>query len=315
MSIDAIAQILSGNQSDSSSRVCAQMPYSVDCAVGDYGPLLTTSLVEYSIICAAVMFLLCRNVDKKPCLRELKGKRKLDFRVDCNSSAKGLFSGLLFVAATAVIIILFFIKVQANTADANMEALWMYIWLIFVLYVVSICATVVGFLKISSLQYMRSHSATTLVLDDILLFIALCGQLIHCVFSLVAFSELISLTEIMMACVAVLRMIQVLMQSILILTGQRLVARTSELQKQKPGRQVITFLLMINLAFFLVNLFETQKVSTNPVMVRFYGSPLWTVVVHSTGPLKIFFRFHSTVCLAEIWKIAYRGKTASESEE
>ncbi len=80
--------------------------------------------------------------------------------------------------------------------------------------------------------------------------------------------------------VSVLRMVQVLIQTIFILYGQRLVALTVETQERKPGRNVVTFLLMVNLALFLINTFETQKASVNPIMLEFYGKATWSVIVH-----------------------------------
>ena len=49
-------------------------------------------------------------------------------------------------------------------------------------------------------------------------------------------------------------------------------------------------------------------------MLDFYGAGYLDLIVHGTVPLTILFRFHSSVCLAEIWKNAYklRGPAASD---
>jgi hypothetical protein len=40
-----------------------------------------------------------------------------------------------------------------------------------------------------------------------------------------------------------------------------------------------------------------------------YGKVLWTMLSHMTVPLTMFYRFHSSVCLVDIWKSAYeRGE-------
>ena len=40
----------------------------------------------------------------------------------------------------------------------------------------------------------------------------------------------------------------------------------------------------------------------------------WTLIVHATVPLTIFYRFHSSVCLAEIWKNAYKTRAPLSSD-
>lgn len=43
-------------------------------------------------------------------------------------------------------------------------------------------------------------------------------------------------------------------------------------------------------------------------VVNFYGKKSWVFLVRSFSPLTIFYRFHSSVCLAEVWKNAYAWK-------
>lgn len=64
----------------------------------------------------------------------------------------------------------------------------------------------------------------------------------------------------------------------------------------------------MNISLWLINTFETQKTSSNSVMISFYAKSGWTTMVHSTVPLCIFYRFHSSVCFAEIWKNTYKTK-------
>lgn len=99
-----------------------------------------------------------------------------------------------------------------------------------------------------------------------------------------------------------------MLKTVFILSGQRLVAGSRETMESKPGRQAVTFLLMINIALFLINTFEHQKAAVNQFTIAFFGKGTWTVIVHSTIPLTIFHRFHSSVCLSEIWKNSYRVK-------
>jgi hypothetical protein len=39
--------------------------------------------------------------------------------------------------------------------------------------------------------------------------------------------------------------------------------------------------------------------------VHFYGSIVWLLLVNINLPLLLFYRFHSSVCFADIWHVAY----------
>ncbi|TPP55716.1 putative Otopetrin [Fasciola gigantica] len=74
----------------------------------------------------------------------------------------------------------------------------------------------------------------------------------------------------------------------------------------KPGRSAIVFLLINNLALWLMNTFEFRE-SENQLLLhrQYYGIRTWPVITCCFIPLIIFFRFHSTVCFAQIWSKLY----------
>lgn len=59
---------------------------------------------------------------------------------------------------------------------------------------------------------------------------------------------------------------------------------------------------------FLMNLLEAEKAGVSEAVVNFYGKKSWVFLVRSFSPLTIFFRFHSSVCLAEVCKSTYSYK-------
>lgn len=74
----------------------------------------------------------------------------------------------------------------------------------------------------------------------------------------------------------------------------------------KPGRSAIVFLLINNLALWLMNTFEFRESENQLILHRqYYGIRTWPVITCCFVPLIIFFRFHSTVCLAQIWSKLY----------
>lgn len=78
--------------------------------------------------------------------------------------------------------------------------------------------------------------------------------------------------------------------------------------RRKPGREIVTFLLVTNLAMWAINTLEKSRAESHPIQLHFYGLWAWTIITHVSMPLAIFYRFHSTVCLCEIWKKAYKTK-------
>jgi hypothetical protein len=91
--------------------------------------------------------------------------------------------------------------------------------------------------------------------------------------------------------------------------AEQLKIQDSMLQGRKPGKQVITFLLVANVALFIMNTFEAQKAGISPEIVHFYGLQSWAMLVRGCAPLCIFYRFHSSVCFAEVWKHTYPVNT------
>jgi len=83
--------------------------------------------------------------------------------------------------------------------------------------------------------------------------------------------------------------------------------------KYKPGRQIVTFLLITNLGLWITYNFEIQKVNVTPDQSEFYGFFPWAVIQRITLPLCVFFRFHSTVVLSELWKNCYQLRKHNEN--
>jgi Otopetrin len=63
-------------------------------------------------------------------------------------------------------------------------------------------------------------------------------------------------------------MFQVVFQLLFIADVSRRRVHLPEHERTKPGRQVVTFLLICNITMWVIYTFEVQKVSANPVQVR-----------------------------------------------
>ncbi|KAI6198421.1 Otopetrin domain containing protein [Aphelenchoides fujianensis] len=331
-----------------------------ECLLGSVSEIMYTSMVEYSLIGAAVMFIVWRNIER-PRVPTVYVRRKHQIRMDCSKTTGGLFCGLAFLAATFTSMALFYgytllgrPRVAALVFGATDIGQ----------YLIASAACVYALWQMRSLRYLapaRPHTNPNQeLLDLILLSLGLSGELLYSVAGLVGLGGdghwqplsvvlfVVHLTRIAQArdfglgsaereCTgshyrALLQpppltnhSHQVALQSCLIyIAGKLRVHGDEALRRSQPGKQAITFLLLANVAMFLMNLLESEKAGVSEAVVNFYGKKSWVFLVRSFrhvlwlssessnrspfSPLTIFYRFHSSVCLAEVWKNVYTWK-------
>ena len=71
-----------------------------------------------------------------------------------------------------------------------------------------------------------------------------------------------------------------------------------------PGRGFITFLVIGNVTVWILRT-ALVKALTSTAETEYYGALTWLLLLNINLPLSLFFRFHSSVCLADIWYTAY----------
>uniref|UniRef100_A0A224XZ12 Putative conserved plasma membrane protein n=1 Tax=Panstrongylus lignarius TaxID=156445 RepID=A0A224XZ12_9HEMI len=171
----------------------------------------------------------------------------------------------------------------------------------------SIVAIVIGFIRVQGLKFRSDEQSD---LNDILLRVSAFGLFVYAVFSVIAGSltALVSEPNLLVMITGILSIFQVVLQLLFISDVSRRRVHLPEHDRSKPGRQVVTFLLIANVTMWIIYTFETQKVVANPVQLDFYGFLAWSMVQRITLPLCIFHRFHSAVTLAEIWKTSYKPR-------
>lgn len=92
----------------------------------------------------------------------------------------------------------------------------------------------------------------------------------------------------------------------------------------QPGKQIVTFLVVCNINLFIYHTFESEfSFFFSPFKRRIpskisaiesnFGFPhkmssVYSALLNISSPLVVFYRFHSSACLAEIWKHAYSKK-------
>lgn len=175
------------------------------------------------------------------------------------------------------------------------------------LYGTTTAATLIGMIQVRHLQY---DSTRNFSLDDILLVGAQTGSFLYSTFTIIGAHLTLRRNTILVLITAMASLIETAFQTMFILDASRRSAATPEHMRKKPGREIVTFLLVSNLAMWAINTLEKSRAESHPIQLHFYGLWAWTIITHVSMPLAIFYRFHSTVCLCEIWKRAYKMKPA-----
>lgn len=103
-------------------------------------------------------------------------------------------------------------------------------------------------------------------------------------------------------------LIQTSLQTLFILNAWWRRSKGALQNRKKPGREIITFLLVANMAMWFINTLIKNRASFRITHLHFFGVWGFTIITHISMPLAIFYRFHSTICLFEIWKTAYKNK-------
>lgn len=165
------------------------------------------------------------------------------------------------------------------------------------------------------MRRLRYDAHRNLELDSILLIIAQTGLFLYSVFIVIGgyFTINHRATSLMLATGAAM-LGQCTLQTMFILDASRRYAHNSVQQREKPGREFVTFLIVSNLAMWAINTLETSRANAHPVHLKFFGEWAWTIIVHISMPLAIFYRFHSTVCLCEVWTKAYKLRELRHAE-
>ncbi|EGT35634.1 hypothetical protein CAEBREN_29812, partial [Caenorhabditis brenneri] len=270
--------------------------------LGDFSSFLLTCLVEYSLIGAAVCFIIWKYMGA-PGIEQTVDKRKKKLRMDCTSTTVGLFAGIFFMMAAFVTIGIYTMLYNKKNTDGADRVIGI---VNLVLFCVALVATIFGSWRQRVLQYrLHAHGE---VIDEILLIIGVVGELVYCS---IGFDMIINgrrtgkAVPNLAIAVFTFRIVQVITQAMYILIASRLRCLSSANAQYQPGKQTLTFLVIINITLFVYHAFEGMK--------NMYGFPSimeskYFELLNISSPLVVFYRFHSSACLAEIWKHTYSTK-------
>ncbi|CAH0560882.1 unnamed protein product [Brassicogethes aeneus] len=313
--------------------------------VTNASPFLFPCTIEYSLICAVILFEMWKKVKtvkiKNKQNKEL-GKSATSghkdekftqyfnfppyinnptnsnhFTIDCSNAHRGLFAGIMVIVLTIISLIMFFVLAKkGGTSESKKVAEFEVSIVELILYIITTIVVVVAMFQMRALKYDRKIGVEGQVgigLDNTLLVVAQTGMFIYCMFSIIGcyFSMDNSPSAELLA--EIFSFIQTCLQTMFVLDGWWRKCRNMNQAKNKPGRELITFLIVANMAMWIINTLEKNRAEFRQTHLDFFGDWAWTIITHISMPLAIFYRFHSTICLFEIWKSAYKIKACQRN--
>ncbi|XP_025831815.1 proton channel OtopLc-like [Agrilus planipennis] len=285
-------------------------------------PYLAPCTVEYSLLCAVILGVMWKNscqdsqdtdneVDAMFIQRD-KGQRiqrQNKFSVDCAEAHKGMFSGIMVLTLTTTSLIMFF-ELVSYKQYKDIAVLQVNVWEA----ILFATATVAAVMCIVALRDVGLRTTVVeLELEHLLLLVTQSGLFMYFLFQVIG-AALMGLNKgrggLMRIITPITALIQSCCQTVLILDAWRRHCTTSSQIRQKPARQLITFLLLVNISLWIVNRIKNNRAFSHPNQMDFYGVLAWNIITHVTMPLVVSYRFQSTVCFYEIWKKVYKSRSS-----
>ena len=226
-----------------------------------------------------------------------------------DKSFSGLYTGILVFTLMVIAFALSMSNIASEDPNDNLTGHIIYDSLDVSLSVIGYAACLLAWWKLRRFRYsfLRSNS-----IDHLLLLISFCGLMLYNLFVCIGNFYYISIDEydegvVLSGTASLLNMLQAKIQTCIIIFGMQVYSHRPEQRREKPGRGVITFLIILNLSFWVFRSFGEKNVSME-VMDGFYGVTPWQIIMHFSLPFMLFYRFHSSVCFADIWASAYENE-------
>ncbi len=224
----------------------------------------------------------------------------------------GVFAGIILLPVYVTTIIVFYFL---NNKGSLFESVVMYHTVDIASHVAMIVTVCLAIYYIFKLRFIVGQVNS---IDQVLMFVSAGGLMLFEIFIMVSAFHLLNndhdlvttetrATMALDGTSSVVSISQTLLQTCFILEGLQRHADQVEQQRAKSGRGAIAFLILSNVGLWLYKSFIGKKVMLSQHQ-EYYGDLLWPIVVNLCLPLEVFYRFHSSVCLAHIWSAAYKPR-------
>ena len=287
---------------------CTAVGLNMYATLSDY---LYPIVIEFALIEAAIIYRIVTSIGAlvNPGYSEWVSSQQIQKKKvhnhECHKATSGVMFGLIVFTTMFAVTLTFMIS------DDTVLNGYLYLGGDLAVHVVALVACAIAFFKVSKLTFAGDVENP---LDEYLIVICLGGMYFLVGAKMVAAFDALGEDEeqdtfnILYIVWGFISFIQASFQVVFIIDGFRREATTRQHQHEKPGRSVISFLLFSNLAMWLINSFQLKETYQSSIMRDFYGDLAWTIILYLTLPLAVFFRFHSVVCLSDIWIEAYKKR-------
>lgn len=224
------------------------------------------------------------------------------FTIDCGKSTTGLFFGIFVLLLTIISLITYFIYKNSNSITAIKISEITELFLI-IISTITVVTLYIKF-KLHDFNYKPGFSMDY---NETLIIVGLAGIYLFGFYSIIAIINegLESEIEVVALILQIVSIFESTLQSILIIDCMKMYTKDKDIKKFKPGRSLLTLLILVDVSLWLSETFSVKKYEMNTIQLDYYDIVFWSIVSSISSPLGIFFRFHASVCLSDVWKTLY----------
>ena len=297
-------------------------------------PYLYPCIIEYSLMSMTVFFIIWESIETKFSYAKAANSRRAskivqaqtahsrensqsnivifqgeseyrnanEFTVDCGKSTTGLFIGMIVLLLTLISLISYFIYKNISDDVAKVISKMSEICLI----CFSMIVAAITYIKLKYYKFQQKY-ADDMNYNEILIIVGLAGIYLFSGYSIIAItnSGVGNFIEALSLSIQVMSVIESTFQSILIINCLKMYTKNIQNKKNKPARSSIILLILIDVSLWLMETFSIKKYDMNQTQLDYYDIVFWSIVSSISSPFAIFFRFHASVCLCDIWKTLY----------
>lgn len=284
----------------------------------EYSAYLYPFTVEFNILVVGIFFMVWRNIGKcrhspeevqnfhhslyaqSNVSGEVNSPHALEIHISCRSAFCGLFSSLFTIVLLIVAIILSFVLGNIRNEDFQYISQYFSDIVKLTLHMAMLVTSGIVFYKTQSLD-INKHPVPWL--DDVLLYICVPAFFIESMLTVIPAITTLSIVKFLDT---IMMSLQMIIQIAFIVDGLRRCSNSRKLRRVKPGQELVLFLLITNVSMWVMYSFSYQSPENKDVRYEYYGKNIWLAIGHLCKPIIMFFRFHSSVCIADIWTYAYK---------
>jgi hypothetical protein len=196
------------------------------------------------------------------------------YTVDCGKSTTGLFVGIFVLLFTIISLITYFIYRDKN-AQFSVQIIEI---CDIVLITLSFLVCIAIFLKFKFNKF--SYKVNEFQYNETLLMVGIAGIYLFGFYTIIAISHngIESPIESFSLSLQIISIIESTVQSILIIEGLKLYSKDKNMKKTKPGRSLLTLLIIIDVSLWLSETFTLKKYHMNKIQIDYYDIVFWSIV-------------------------------------